>query len=52
VDAELAALKAEVGSGAAGPSASLPPGGPAGSNGGPAGASSGNGAPASDGGDS
>jgi len=53
VDAELAALKAQIGSGAgADPSASLPPGAAPGTNGGPSGGASGNGAPAPDGGNS
>jgi hypothetical protein len=51
VDRELAALKAQIGSGAAEPSASLPPGAAPGSNGSPGSApGSDNGAPASDGG--
>jgi len=51
VDAELAALKAEVGTGAAAePSANLPPGAAPGTNGGPGNAASGNGAPAPEGG--
>jgi phage shock protein A len=45
VDAELAALKAEVGAGAE-PSASLPPGAAPGSNGAPSPTASGNGTPA------
>src|ERR1700722_18687424 len=51
VDAELAALKAQIGSGPAEPRASLPPGAAPGSNGSPGSApGSDNGAPASDGG--
>src|SRR5580704_11787840 len=53
VDAELAALKAQIGAGADEPSASLPPGGAPGTNGGPGGpAASGNGTTAPEGGDS